>query len=369
MSELGGLTVTPAQPAPNVMDKLVSAFDEPADAPEEAVEPAPGSPQPRQAPAKKPREEVPEEDEGDVPDAAAAFDGDEGEGDEGEHEPESTRGTQEDPYSVKELPDDRYIEIKVDGEKKAVSLREMAEGYTRTEAFNKRVNQTQLLTKQAQEVIAQASAFPQKFQQQFREFTQDPQQIYEFFLATPEREKVFVEAATALARHARQVREDPEYRVRYQRERDEARLRQKEEAFEAQRKAEMQAKQAEHNRQQWNNIFNPGWTEGLKKAGFPKLDKQTHAKLFEEVKFRCIQRAQSGGSVTSEDVADFTARAARSMDLPTAKNARPAPAPVTKKSAEKPANRRDWSKASSAEKKRSPEFFLSGVKTRDLLGR
>lgn len=287
------------------------------------------------------------------------------EADDGAHADDDTRGTEAEPFSVKDLPSDRFIELKVDGEKLVVPLSELASGYIREQTFSRRINQTKQLTERAMQMAQAAQQFPEKLRQQFKQWTSDPKEVLEFFLDSDEREGVLEQVARRYAEMRIQHREKPELRLAWQRERDLRRLAAERQAFESQRQAEYQAREAQEQHQRAMAIWQPGWAEGLRRAGFPEATPQ----LQEEVLVRCRQRIQSGHVVTSDDIAEFVARAAKLLELPRGTDKRPQAAPTP---APRPERRttngnggKDWSKVPAHKKRQDVDFFLSGLKPRD----
>jgi hypothetical protein len=318
------------------------------------------------APEREPREpEQPEEgDEGiggeDAPEGDAEGDGDE-EGAEEGHE----RGSKDDPFSVKDLPKDKFIEIKVDGEKTTVSLSELADGYIREKTFSARITRTKRLADEAQAMLTQASELPKRLQSEFQAFIKDHDQIYDFFLGTEEREQVFARAAERYALLLRRFRENPHERLAFQRHRDQERLGKEREAWESQKRAAETAAQRKESMERTLSIFKPGWEAGLRKAGFPTATRA----LYDEVMVRCRQLADSGGVVTSDDVATFTERAAKLLELPRASDKRlKAPPQAAPREAKKNGDKRvrAWDTMPAHERRKSPDFFLQNLRPKDF---
>lgn len=328
---------------------------------------------PKKEPPPKPRRPDKREDEGgeeeeivlpdDAGDDDAEEEGDEGaaqEADEEEHE----RGSDENPFTVKDLPKDKKIELKVDGEKIKVSLAELADGYIRERTFSARINRTKALTDEAEQLVKRASDDRQRLREEFQGFIQDPEQIYDFFLGSEERERVFAAAAERYALLLRKFREEPETRLRWQRSRDQQRLQKEREAWEEQKRAELEEKQRREAHQRAVSVFKPGWEEGLRRAGFPKVTKE----LYDEVMIRCNQRASQGVAVTSDDVATFTERAARILELPKGNQKPKAPPPSNKppKDKGKRGTQNLWDAMPAHQRRKSPDYFLRNLRTKDF---
>ena len=279
---------------------------------------------------------------------------------------EHVRGSQDDPYTVKDLPADKYIELKVDGETRTVSLAEMAKGYIREETFHQRVGKVQQQAQEALDGAKRATEMREKTRENLRAFVEDPDEMLEFFMGTEEREAVLENLARRYALIRKTHRENPEERLKFQRQRDVQRLQQERAAFERQQEETRKAEEQRVQMQRAEQIFKPGWEEGLRKAGFPTPTKE----LYEEVMVRVNQRHIAGHAITSADIAEFTHRAAKLLELaPRGKN-RPAPAPAAAPREETRrgnGKRRDpWKDVPRQERIRDPEYFLQGLGRREL---
>lgn len=354
----------PRQPPKNSSDLLVdAALDALADgglAPDNdngsAVEKPPSKTSRREAP-----EPVDEDEEALAPEPEDQGEDGEIQGDEEQETQHQGRGSKEEPFTVKDLPADKFIEVKVDGEKTVVPLSELASGYIREQTFNKRINQTKALADQAEQQLSRAREFQSRLTTEFKTFVSDPDQIYDFFLATDEREQVFEAAARKYAELRRHHRENPEQRLAFQRQRDQLRLQQEREHFEQQRRAEMETRQRQEAQQRAVAIFKPGWEAGLRKAGFPQPTKE----LYEEVMVRANQRVASGQPVTSDDIADFTYRAAKLLELQPASAKKPKAAPPPPAKEKRAAARSEWEKVPPHKRRQNADFFLSSLKPKD----
>lgn len=277
-------------------------------------------------------------------------------------------GSREQPYSVKDLPEDKWIELTIDGKKETVNLAELGKGYIREATFKRRLNKAETLARDATALVKQAQEMPQQLQSQFREFIRNPQEIYDFFTETEERERVLESVARRYAEQRRRHRENPEEGLAWKRQRDERRLSWEREQWEAQRAQQEQAAQRQAAAEHARSIFEPGWAKGLARAGSPKLTPQTHRELMDEVLIRCQQRRNAGEEITSDDIATFVQRAAKTLDLKPGTAQKPKPAPIVPRDETREAPRRgvDWSKTTRRERAKSTDYFLSGLKARDF---
>lgn len=356
-----------------LVDKALSAFESGLGDGTNEIARDPTAPRKGKRPAREPAaepeapdaEEADEDEEEDLAGTAEEDEGEDGAEDASEdEEPHDTRGSKEDPFSVKELPSDKYIQLKVDGEKVTVSLRELADGYIGQRTISARLNKTKALTDEATQHIERAKHEREQVRGAVRELLGDAGQLYEYFLATGDREKVLEEVALRYAEQLKKFRLNPHERLAFERRRDEMRLQQEREHWQAQQRAEAEDKQRKELHQRFTAMFTPGWEQGLKKAGFPKPTQQ----LYEEVMVRANQRAQSGQLVTSDDIAEFTYRACKLLELPPKGATKPRPAPASAPKERGPARRRSndpWAGKSSSEKRKDLDWWTRNLKRSD----
>ncbi len=351
-----------------LVDSALEALGDLAGPPDNDVEPAR-----RTVPGKKqPKEDAPQAPEGDEEDEQDAPGDLDEEGDEQEEEPareddveeHESRGSKDEPFKVKDLPADKFIELKVDGEKTVVSLKELANGYIREQTFGQRINKTKALADEATAHLQKLNETREQLRSATREFLQNPDDLYEYYTATEEREQVIMAVAQRLAAQLRKFREDPESRLEYQRQRDMRRIQEERQRFEQQKQAEAQAAQQREAQQRFEQVFKPGWEAGLKKAGFPE---PTPA-LWEEVMVRLNQRHQSGKPIAPEDVTEFVYRAAKLLELPPRnQNKRPRPAPQPAPKERTSGKRKDaWESMPKHKRIQNNDFFLRNLRPRDF---
>lgn len=358
-----GAAPTPTAPPKSTTDQMIDdALGFLSDStPENDNQKPPG----RKPPTKKPPEPEPQPDE-EVPLEPVAP-GDDEPDVEPEDEPEDTgQGSRDEPFTIKDLPDNKFIELKVDGEKTVVSLQELASGYIREKTFSARINKTQYLTNQAQAALGKAKEVQDRVRTEFQAFVRDPDQIFDFFLASEDREKVLEAVAQRYALMLRRFREAPHEKLAYQRQRDQQRLQWERDQFESHKRAELEQRQRAESAQRAQAIFRPGWEDGLRRAGFPQPTQQ----LWDEVLVRVRQRADSGHQITSEDVSEFVVRAAKLLELPP-KGKRPAPAPKPQLPRARRADNtnghgKDWSAMPAHERRKDPDYFLRTLKAKDF---
>ena len=134
-------------------------------------------------------------------------------------EEESEQGTEDDPLSIADLPEDQFVKIRVDGEDTVVSLRELANGHIRQQTFSRKVNEAKQVQQRAEAVMEKSSGQVRQIQEAFQTLVTTPEKMYEFMSERypDELEKL----ATIAAQRIIQERESPvEERLRIARERE-----------------------------------------------------------------------------------------------------------------------------------------------------
>ncbi len=360
----------PSSPSKSTTESLV---DSALDALQEIGGPGEERPTRREKSPERHRPDAPAEDEQE--EEALPGEGEdeaEEEGDEPAHEhevEEHERGSRSEPFSVKDLPEDRFIKLKIDGEEAVVSFKELAEGHIRQKTFDQRITRTKQLADEAQAHLVRLNETREQLRAATREFLYDPEQLYEYFTESEEREAVVMQLAQRLAAQVRTHRENPQARLEYERQRSERKLRAEQERWQAQKQAEQQAAAQREAQERFEKVFRPGWSDGLKRAGFPDTSGPHGQQLWDEVMVRLNQRHQTGKAIEPADVAEFVYRAAKLLELPpkSAKKPRPAPAPSPKdRTAGAPRGRDPWAGKTRNAKLKDPEFFLKNLRPRDF---
>ncbi len=312
---------------------------------------------------------------------ADAVDGEEGSEEEAEapaegaEEEHDLRGSKQEPFSVKDLPSDKFIEVKVDGEKLVIPLSELPAGYIRQETFSRWANKTKLLADEAQGLIQKAAETKEQVRSAVRELLSDAEGLFDYYTATDEREKVLEAVARRYAELRKLHRERPDERLLFQRRRDEQRLAAEREHWETQKRTEEEERQRKETLAQMRSTFQPGWEAGLRRAGFPEVTtadgKFTPAgqALWDEVVVRCNQKQARGERITSSDIEDFVVRAAKLLELPARggrKKPAPAPAAPPRAAAAQGRQKDPWKDLPQHKRVKSPDYFLQNLRSRDF---
>jgi flagellar biosynthesis GTPase FlhF len=150
-------------------------------------------------------------------------------------------GSQEAPLSVKELSEERFIEIKVGDEKVVVSEKELANGHIRQRDFSRRVNELRDQTKRTTEIAEKAEERVQAVKNSVHSLFSNPERTFSYMSEhfPDQLEKV---ARTYAEQHIAEQKLSPEERLKRVRERD-AERHQKQLAAERRRREEVEAEQ------------------------------------------------------------------------------------------------------------------------------
>jgi hypothetical protein len=325
----------------NALDRLAAAgFDELPDEPGDL----PGD---EPAPKPEPEQEGDEQELDAEPEPGAADDLVAG------------KGSREFPLKHRDLPDDKFVEVKTqDGSKVVVSLKEaLAGAYMRPELFDRQMHQMKESVVRAKELGERALKNQEAFIEDARAVLADPRALFENLLET--NEGVLAAIAQAYGRLLKRERENPQQRLdriaevnakrnAAERERT-ARERKEWETTRANREA-VDARKRE---------LQPVYEEALKEAGFPKETEE----FKEELSVRHELARRRYGKLSREQFKAVVLAAAKAA-APNGKPApkRPAAAPRAASPAARGAAPReaqvDWSKVPREERMRDPRYLF-----------
>ncbi len=271
------------------------------------------------------------------------------------------KGQKDAPYAIADLPEDRFIEIKVDGEKEIVSLRELASGHIRRRAFNKFTNRATAAIEEARGYAETAVNERKAVRESLQNFLSDPVKMLDFMLENQP------EIAEQFARGYAQIwdswQKNPDARRRFEWERQQRKLQAERQKFEQERQ--------EHDKRMSSNRAAQAELERLKhnvqrtmtELGFPKIT----PKFRETVNLMCeAARRANGGKLDAEDLRDALHQAHKLHPAErTVQERRPAPvpAPVPQRSGtpgRKPNGQytKDWNQVPYNRRMADPDFFL-----------
>lgn len=227
---------------------------------------------------------------------------------ESDDEPVSTKGAKDDPFTEKDLPEDKYVRIKVDGVEEVVSLKEALKAGIRQSTFHRGVNEAKSAVEQAEGIARRAVEQQSTLRDNINRFLGDPDQLVEFFLADDKREAILEKAARRYATLVAAERQDPTKRIQRLRARDSESIAARERALaerETKDRTERQQRETVATRQA---ELKPGWEAGIREAGFPKVTPE----LQEYVRAYLVVASQrSGKPATADDMRQAVIKAAK----------------------------------------------------------
>jgi hypothetical protein len=264
------------------------------------------------------------------------------------------KGTKEKPYGVKDLPADRFIELKIDGKKEIVSMAELAQGHIRQETFNRTYNEAKRVMSEATALGEQAKQSVATMRENLHNLFEQPDQLYEFLTehAAPALDKV----ARLYARDLDSYEKNPQLKYQAEHTRAQRKLAAEREELQTRQQADQAERQSQASVEAAKRAFAAPFQAGLKAIGV--LDPSKLSAEFRETVQVIIQaKKQANGVLTGEDVTAAVVRANQIHPVKeTVDAAKPAPAA---KPAAKP-------KPNGAPKpnglKHGADFFLKGTR-------
>lgn len=292
-------------------------------------------------------------------------------------DPWNGKGTREKPLTLKDLPEDRFLKLKVDGEIQLINLREAVEGsYMRPQAFDRLLSKANAAKDEATRIARDAVDHQQRFRDGFDQWIRDPAKVYAMMLEN--HEEVLEQVAVKYAELRKAEREDP--MARQQR------------VFAAQqRKLEAERQRTQAERQEWENQraraqaveaatreLKPGYDAGLEELGLAKNAVTDELATHIRALLRVTSEKKGGAPLTAADVKSAVVRAGRYLAAQAAQPpappparkpvvappARPRPGPAPMATPTRPApssNGSRFDSMSQARRFQDPDFFLDGL--------
>lgn len=268
------------------------------------------------------------------------------------------RGQKDVPFKLTDLPEDRYIEIKIDGEKEVVSLRELASGHIRRRAFNKFTNTAQAAIEEARGYAERAVNERQSIRQSLQNFLSDPVKMLDFMLENQP------EVAEQFARGYAQIwdswQKNPDARRRFEWDRQQRKLQSERQKLEQERQQHDKTMSSNRAAQAELERLKPVMQRAMRELGFPKIT----PKFRETVNILCeAARRTNGGKLDPEDLRDALHQAHRLHPAEqSVQDRRPAPAtsapPRPNGNVQRRTNGKDWSSVPYNRRMADPDFFL-----------
>lgn len=267
------------------------------------------------------------------------------------------RGTQEKPYTVKDLPEDKFVQVKIDGKPATVSMKELATGYIRQETFHGVYNRASQAIEEATTIAKRQLDERQALRQDVVALFSTPDRMFKHMLNNHPDEMMalgqqiaaqYVEwknnpEALASHKHSIQLRQVESERQRLQQEKS---------AWETQQRSTQAQAEA---RRTWEPVYQ----KVMKEAGFPKLTpefRETCEALLHQA------RAKSDNGKVSAEAFEACFRRALVLNKPesTVQNRTPAAPNNPARTARQPSSngKKDWESKSYLARLRDPNFML-----------
>ncbi len=261
-------------------------------------------PEDERAERKRVREQPEEDDE---PAAARQPNGDEAP----EPQRESDEGTRKKPYTRDDLPEDRFIEVKVDGQKQVVPLRELVDGYAGQKAIQQRLERIGLEKQAMTREVEGAREEVKKTNDHFRSILNDPDELYAL-LSHREFEPTLQALAKKRWDDLAQWKANPVTRAEFLRQRDERAFAQQQQRMQQQQQLEQQRATEQAQLEHRTQVIKPGWEEGIRRAGNPDVN---HPELIPLASQLIDIATQKQRAPTMEEVASAVARTCKMLGL------------------------------------------------------
>lgn len=233
---------------------------------------------------------------------------------------DGSEGSASNPYNVKTLPD-AHVTIKVDGEEKTVSLREMVDGYMREGTFHKRVAEVTELKKRAVEIADTLQKEKGAIQTSFRELVNSPEDMYQFL--EEHAEDTLDKMARLRLRQMLQWHQNPQAKFEYDRRRQEEALEKRRAKLRDEETQYRTSRQHQEATERYRAEFEPGFRQGIKEAGYPKMTDELRTLVTGIISAR--RQQLNGKPLTGDDIRYAVVKAARIASAETVANRKPPP--------------------------------------------
>jgi hypothetical protein len=266
------------------------------------------------------------------------------------------RGTEDKPYGVNDLPSDRFVKLKIDGQETTLPMRELADGYIRKQTFDVNLSKAKQTIQDAERIARGHLEERNKLRGDLDAFLGDENRVFKVIMdRDPD---MALRLGALIGTQYGEWTKDPGARQRYDFERQQRQIQAERKRVEEERRAwetqRTQREASENARRTWEGPFK----EAMKEAGFPKMTPEFQ----DTVKALMAQANKRGGGKV--DVATFKAIILRAAKLTAAETVdqrqpAPTPAPAPREAAKRPAGGKDrWEGMSHAAKLRDPDFLL-----------
>jgi hypothetical protein len=266
------------------------------------------------------------------------------------------RGTEDKPYTVNDLPGDKFVKLKIDGKEQTLPMRELADGYIRKQTFDSSLSKAKQAAIDAERIAKSHIEERTKLRSDVDAFLGDDERMFKYLM---ERDPdVLLRLGNRIGLQYGEWQKDPTALQRHNWERQQRQLQAERQRVEMEKKqwAEERARVEATERQ--NQVWQPIWKEAIKEAGFPENTPKFQRTVKAMVK---VAQDENGGKLTRELFIECVKEAARLAGAPTV-DARKPPAqepPVQReRAAAKPNGKDKWEGMSHAQRMRDPNYLL-----------
>lgn len=299
----------PAKPAKPAKERARPQLERPDKARARRAEPEP-----------EPDDEPPDEDDDEQQEAAELDDEQRPDDEDDEQRPEEDedeapllppgKGSRENPLTLKDLPKDKFLKVKIDGKTTLVNLAEAVEGaYMRPESYHRLSNSVKAELERGQQVATQAVEAYEALTRDYDAWIKDPEMVLDTFLNQEEYEQCLHRVLNGYLEILRAEKADPEKGLRRRRARDEKRLAARQRELDERDQRDQRTRTQRAKMEQLQASWKPGKEAGMEKAGFPEMTKE----LSEEIDFRLSRRLRKNGTLTAKDWEEVIPEAAKAV--------------------------------------------------------
>lgn len=308
---------------------------------------------------RKPRKPREAEDNSEPPPEAALG------ADDAPPEHESDEGTKKKPYVRDDLPEDRFVKVKVDGQETVVSLRDLADGYAGQKAIQQRFERIALERQAMTREVESAKDEVKKTNDHFRAMLSDPEEFYQL-LSHADFEQTLHTLAKKRWDDLAMWRKNPSARAEFERQRNERAFQQQQQRLQQEQQRQQQTQQEQAQLEHRTKVIKPGWEEGLRRAGNPDVNHPEFIPLAQTFLDLATKKERMA---TTDEVASAVVRAAKALGLkPMGAGAPPPRKDIIRKpppAANQPRNGKGrWDTVPRQQRTNNPDYFMTGMKLR-----
>lgn len=267
------------------------------------------------------------------------------------------RGTEDKPYTVNDLPGDRFVKLKIDGKEQTLPMRELADGYIRKQTFDSSLSKTKQAMLDAERIAKSHIEERTKLRSDVDAFLGDDERMFKYLM---ERDPdVLLRLGSRIGVQYGEWQKDPSALQRHNWERQQRQLQAERQRVEQEKRQWEEERTRRETTERQNQVWAPIWREALKEAGFPENTPKFQRTVKAMVK---VAQDENGGKLTRETFIECVKEAARLAGAPTVDARKPPPQepPAQReRAAAKPNGKGDkWENMSHAKRMRDPNYLL-----------